>query len=96
MQAGRYFETGIEHPALLFVAEALDLERIRQFPEDRQRQLRPLAESIAKARNAQIETYQRNGSHVRVVWMPKTSHYPFIDRTRDVAERMLEFLNTRR
>jgi hypothetical protein len=92
MRAGRYFETDITHAALLFVAEDLDLERIRQFSEDQQRELRPLAEAVVKARRSQIESYQRNGPHVRVVLMPKTSHYPFVDRTREVATHMLPFL----
>lgn len=92
MQAGRYFETAIAHPTLLFVAEDLDLERIRQFSADQQRELRPLAEAVVRARRRQIASYQRNGSHVQVVLMPKTSHYPFIDRTREVAAQMLAFL----
>ena len=94
MKAGRYFETGIRHPALLFVAEDLDLERIRQLSGDQQRELRPMAEAVAKARRIQIESYQRNGPHVRVVVMPKTSHYPFVDRRREVATQMLQFLRS--
>jgi pimeloyl-ACP methyl ester carboxylesterase len=94
MRTGRYFETTITHPALLFVAKDLDLERIRQFSPDQQRELRPMAEAVAKARAAQIASYQRNGPHVRVVLMPKTSHYPFVDRTRDVASRILGFLRS--
>ena len=95
MRAGRYFETEIKHPALLFVAEDLDLERIHQFAADQQRELRPIAEAVAKARRSQIESYRRNGPHVRVVLMPKASHYLFVDRTREVATQMLEFLRTR-
>lgn len=94
MQAGRYFETEIKHPALLFVAEDLDLERIRQFSADQQRELRQIAEAVVKARRIQIESYQRNGRHVRVVLMPKTSHYPFVDRRGEVATQMLEFLRS--
>jgi hypothetical protein len=84
MRTGRYFATTITHPALLFVAKDLDLERIRQFSPDQQCELPPMAEAVARARAAQIASYQRNGPHLRVVLMPKTSHYPFVDRTRDV------------
>ncbi len=94
LQAGRYFETAISHPALLFVSQDLDLERIRQFSRDQQRELRPTAEAVAKARRTQIESYERNGPHVRIVRMPKTSHYPFVDRTREVATQMLAFLRS--
>lgn len=52
MQAGRYFETTIRHPALLFFAQDLDLERSRQFSADQQRELRPMAEAIVQARRA--------------------------------------------
>ena len=92
MQAGRYFETSISYPALLFVARDLDVERVRRFSADQQRELRPIAEAVVRARRRQIASYQRNGSHVQVVMMPRTSHYPFIDRTREVAVRMLAFL----
>jgi pimeloyl-ACP methyl ester carboxylesterase len=92
MQAGRYFETTITHPALLIFAQDLDLERIRQFSADQQRDLRPMAEAIGKARHNQINSYRRNGAHVRVVLMRKTSHYPFVDRTHDVVKQMLDFL----
>lgn len=92
MKGGRYFETAIAHPALMFFAQDLDLERIRQFSEDQERELRPMAEAVVKARRNQIGSYARNGSHVRVVLMRKASHYLFIDRSREVAARMLEFL----
>jgi pimeloyl-ACP methyl ester carboxylesterase len=94
LQVGRYFETAISHSALLFVSEDLDFERIRQFSQDQQRELRPMAEAVAKARRIQVESYERNGPHVRVVRMRNTSHYPFVDRTREVATRMLEFLRS--
>jgi hypothetical protein len=94
MKAGRYFETAIRHPALMFFAQDLDLARIRQLSEDQQRELRPTAEAVVKARRNQIESYRRNGSHVRVVLMRKASHYLFIDRSREVAARMLDFLHS--
>jgi hypothetical protein len=83
MHAGRYFESTISHPSLLFIAQDLDLERIRQFSAQQQRELRPIAEAVVKSRHVQIESFQRNGSH-----------YPFVDRTRDVATQMLEFLRS--
>jgi len=92
VNAGRYYETAITHPALFFVARNLDLERLKQFPPETQRELKPLAEAIARARVEQIAAYQRNGSHVRVLWLDKGSHYLFIDRAPEVAARMLSFL----
>lgn len=93
MNAGRYYETAITHPALFFVAGNLDLERIKQFAPETQRELKPMAEAIARARVEQIAAYQRNGPHIRVVWLDKASHYPFIDRAPEVAARMLGFLS---
>jgi len=92
VNAGRYYETAITHPALFFVARNLDLERIKQFAPETQRELKPMAEAIARARVEQIAAYQRNGPHIRVVWLDKASHYPFIDRAPEVAARMLSFL----
>lgn len=93
VNAGRYYETGITHPALFFVAQDLDLERITQFPPERQRDLEPMARAITRARAEQIAAYQKNGPHVRVVWLQKTSHYLFVDRAREVATRILRFLD---
>jgi hypothetical protein len=76
----------------MFFAQDLDLEHIPQFSEDQERELRPMAEAVVKARRNQIESYARNGSHVRVVLRRKASQYLFIDRSREVAARMLEFL----
>lgn len=86
-----HFETEINHPALMFVAVDLDLERIRRLPADQQGELRPMAEAVVKARRDQIATYQRNGSHVRVVLMRRASHYLFVDRAREVAAEMIAF-----
>lgn len=85
IRAGRYFETTTRHPTLIFAAKNLDLERIRQFPRSVQRELCPMAEAIGEARRAQIDRFRRNGSNVRVKWMARTSHYPFVDRERDVV-----------
>lgn len=92
VNAGRYYETAITHPALFFVARNLDLERLKQFPPETQRELKPMAEAIGRARAEQIAAYQRNGGHIRVLWLNEASHYPFIDRAREVAARMLSFL----
>lgn len=94
MKAGRYFETAIQHPALFFVAQDLDLNRIRQFPLALQTQLRPLAQAVAQARRQQIKEFQRNGPHVRIKWMPHASHYLFIDRAKEVADLMIRFLQS--
>lgn len=92
VKQGRYHETAISHPAIFFVALDLDIERLKQFPRDVQRELRPMAEAIRRARTEQIARYQKNGSHVRVVWLEDASHYPFVDRARELAEQMLTFL----
>jgi pimeloyl-ACP methyl ester carboxylesterase len=92
VKAGRYYETSITHPALFFAARNLDFERMKQFPPDVQRELRPLAEAVTRARSEQMAAYQKNGPHVRVVWLDEASHYMFIDRAREVAARMLSFL----
>jgi pimeloyl-ACP methyl ester carboxylesterase len=91
IKAGRYFETTMTHPALMFFAADLDLQRITQFSRATQDELRPLAEASSAARRAQIAAYQRNGSHVEVVVMP-SSHYPFVDRSEEVASRLLKFV----
>jgi len=93
VNAGRYYEITITHPALFFVAQNLDLEQLKQFPSDVQRGLPPMAEAVVHARAEQIARYQKNGAHVRVVWLKKASHYLFVDRAREVAERMLTFLD---
>lgn len=95
-KAGRYFETSVRHPTLIFVAKDLDIERIRQFSPAQQRELRPMAEAIGKARRAQIERFRKNGSHVRVKWMARTSHYPFIDRERESVTAMIRFAHRNR
>ena len=92
VKQGRYYETAISHPAIFFVARDLDVERLKQFPRDVQRDLRPMAEAIRRARTEQIARYQKNGSHVRVVWLEKASHYPFVDRVREVAAQMSSFV----
>ena len=92
VKAGHYYETALTHPALFFVAQNLDLERIKQFPTNVQRELQPLAEAVARARGEQIAAYQKNGPHVRIVSLENASHYLFVDRARDVAARMLSFV----
>lgn len=93
VNAGHYYETAITHPALFFVARNIDFERLKQFPPELQRELQPMAEAVARARAEQIATYQKNGPHVQVVWLNRASHYLFVDRAREVAARMLTFLD---
>jgi pimeloyl-ACP methyl ester carboxylesterase len=96
LRQGRYYETTITHPALFFVARDLDMERLKQFPPDVQRGLRPMAEAIRRARAEQIARYQKNGAHVRVEWLDNASHYLFVDKARDVAARILSFVEEAR
>lgn len=92
MVAGRYFDVKVSHPSLFIVADRLDHERLGQFSADTQRQLRPLAEAVAAARRTQLAAYQASGPHVEIVALAQTSHYPFVDRTKTVAEHVLRFL----
>jgi pimeloyl-ACP methyl ester carboxylesterase len=96
MKAGRYHETSVGMPALFLVAQDLDLERVTRLPERHRHGLRPMAEAITKARSDQLARYQRNGSHVRVVPLAGASHYLFVDRAGEAAERMLAFLEETR
>jgi len=96
IKAGRYHETTVGVPALFLVAQDLDIERVKRLPERPQRELLPMAESISRARSDQLASYQSNGSHVRVVPLAGASHYLFVDRAREVAKRMLAFLEETR
>jgi pimeloyl-ACP methyl ester carboxylesterase len=93
VRQGRYYETEITHPALFFVARDLDMERLKQFPTEVQRELLPMAEAIRRARAAQIARYQKNGPHVQIEWLENASHYLFVDKAREVAARMMNFLD---
>lgn len=90
--AGRYHSTTITHPALFLIAQDLDRHRITRLPSDAQRQLGPLVDQIARARRDQLTAYRENGPHVRVVPLEGASHYLFVDRARDVAKEMLQWL----
>jgi pimeloyl-ACP methyl ester carboxylesterase len=86
----------ITHPAIFFVARDLDIGRLKQLSPDVQREFRLMAETIRKARTEQIARDQKNGSHVRVVWLEDASHYLFVDRARAVAKQMSNFLSETR
>jgi pimeloyl-ACP methyl ester carboxylesterase len=92
MKAGRYFETVISHPALMFFAVDLDQERLKQFDATTRAELRPLAEETDRRRREQIEEFKRNGPHVRVIEMPGTAHYCFVHKPQEVIRDMRRFL----
>lgn len=92
MKSGLYFDARLHCPALFFVAQDLDLNRVRQFPPAQQRDLLPMARAIRDARRKQVKAFQRNGAHVQVIWMKNASHYLFIDRAPAVAKEMIKFL----
>lgn len=94
VEEGRYFESAILQPALLLVARDLDIHRTRQFSASQQRTLCPLAQRIARERQKQMQEFRRNGPHVRVKWMPRASHYLFVDRSQEIAAEMLRFLRS--
>jgi hypothetical protein len=92
MKAGRYFETRISHTALMFFATDLDRERLKQFDEPTRAALRPLAEDSDRQRHQQIDQFRSNGSHVRIVELPRTAHYCFVHKPREVIREMRKFL----
>lgn len=94
VEEGRYFESIILQPALLLVAQDLDIHRTRRFSASQQRTLRPRAQRIAGERQKQMQEFRRNGPYVRVKWMPAASKHLFVDRSQEVAAEMLRFLRS--
>ena len=92
MNAGRYFETRISHPTLMFFAVDLDQERLKQFDEVTRADIRPLAEETDRRRQVQIEEFRKNGPLVRIIEMPATAHYCFVHKPQDVIREMRNFL----
>ncbi len=92
MRNGLYSEARVQHRALFFVAQDLDLNRVRQFSTTRQRDLLPMAKAIREARRKQVKAFQRNGAHVQVIWLKNASHYLFVDNAQTVAKEMMRFL----
>lgn len=92
VETGRYFETQVAHPALMFFAVDLDQQRLKQFDADTQADIRPLAEETDRRRRAQVDEFRSNGSHVRVVEMTETAHYCFVHRPDEVIRDMRSFL----
>lgn len=92
MKAGRYFETRISHPTLMFFAVDLDQERLKQFDEVTRADIRPLAEETDRRRRVQIEEFRKNGPLVRIIEMPATAHYCFVHKPQDVIREMRNFL----
>jgi pimeloyl-ACP methyl ester carboxylesterase len=94
MESGRYFETRISHPALMFFAVDLDRERLKQFDEVVRAELSALAAETDRRRREQIDEFRKNGSHVRIIEMPATAHYCFVHRPQEVIREMRAFLAT--
>ena len=92
MKAGRYFETLISHPTLMFFSVDLSQERLRQFDEETRAEIRPLAEDTDLRRREQIEEFKKNGSHVRIIEMSGTAHYCFVHKPQEVIRAMRQFL----
>lgn len=92
MEAGRYFETQIFHPSLMFFAVDLDQERLKQFDDTTRAELRALAVETDRRRRDQIEEFRKNGAHVRIVEMTATAHYCFVHKPQEVIRAMREFL----
>ena len=104
MRAGRYFETDISHPALMFFAMDLDRERTRRLPEPARAKIMPLALKTDRRRRDQIARFQANGEHgivemeampaawsLRIVEMEATAHYCFVHRPNAVIREMQRF-----
>jgi pimeloyl-ACP methyl ester carboxylesterase len=94
-EAGRYFETTIRVPALMFFAMGLDSARIQQFDASTRATLKPLVDQTEMKRREQIETFRQSGPHVRIVEMSKTSHYCFAQRPDEIAEAIRAFASQR-
>lgn len=92
VEAGHYYETEIGHPALMFFSTDLDQERIKQFDEQTQADLRPLAVQTDRRRRIQVAEFGRNGDHVRIVEMPATAHYCFVHKPEQVIRETRRFL----
>lgn len=89
--AGRYHETALFHDALFIVAQDLDRRRVRQLPASEQRELAPMADAIAAARQEQLAQFAKSGTRLQVDAV-EGSHYLFVDRPAEVAALMIAFL----
>lgn len=92
MKAGRYFETRISHPTLMFFAVDLSQERLKQFAPEIRADIRSLAEDTDRRRREQIDEFRKNGSHVRIIEMPGAAHYCFVHKPQEVIRAMRQFL----
>ena len=92
MEAGRYFESAVHVPALMFFASGLDTQRLKQFDAATQATLRPLVDQTEAKRREQVEAFRRNGPHVQIVEMTGTSHYCFAHKPDEIAEAVIAFL----
>lgn len=92
MKAGRYFETRVSQPTLMFFALDLDQERLKQFDDATRAGIRPLAEDTDRRRRAQMEEFRNNGSHLRIIEMAATAHYCFVHKPEEVIREMRGFL----
>jgi len=92
MEAGLYFDTRISHPALMIFAMDTDRDRAKQFDRATFRELQPLIEQTEMKRQEEIDAFQANGSHVRIVEMRHTAHYCFVHKPKIVIQLMKSFL----
>jgi pimeloyl-ACP methyl ester carboxylesterase len=92
MEAGLYTDTRISVPALMIFAMDTDRERARQFGPAARRDLTPLIASTERERRKEIEKFQANGNHVRVVMLRRTAHYCFVQRPGTIARLIAAFL----
>jgi len=93
IEAGRYFETKISHPTLMFFATDLDQQRVLQFDEGTRTELLSLAIQTDRKRLEQIEVFRSNGPHVRIILMQETAHYCFVQRPQMIIRTMREFFD---
>ncbi|MEW5976251.1 MAG: alpha/beta hydrolase [Acidobacteriota bacterium] len=92
MVAGRYFETGVAHPALMIFSKNLDQERVNQFSQATRDALASSVAETAESRSKQMKEFQANGPHIKVVEMEGTGPYCFVHKPREVIRLMREFL----
>lgn len=89
MRNGAYFATRINGEALLLFAMNTDRDRARAL---RLTDLDSAVGSTERARQEEIAQFRLENPRARIVLLPHTAHYLFVQRPRRVAAEMLRFL----
>lgn len=76
----------------MFFGVGLDLGRLKPFDDTTRAEISPLAEETDRRRREQIDEFRKNASHVRIIEMPDTAHYCFVQKPQEVIREMRQFL----